>query len=808
MTSGDAHGQPREGAGTEPPGAVSDRAVVDDAVPVRARRAWAKVLAPVCGVAVALVLAEGAFWWRDQGAFPHVNQYVADDALGVRLAPGGTQRFALHDNPVSDIVINPRGYRGETFPPPRPHEILVVGDSQVFGLGVDEADTFAAQLSTLTGRPVLNGGVPTYGPDEYVAVIDELTAGRTVTDVVMVINMANDLFEAGRPNRDRHAEWDGWAVRAETKPDDPVWFPFRRWLFQESHAVYALRRWWHDEDAPAQVASEGTYRDLVSTGTDRTAAQQKAHAVYAQSTEARREAETAVRTAENHAVQAMDQAYDEIASDIGALDDADVDAMEALRRSYKGPGDIVRQYFAESARAVTLTAQEIRRGVALRQRLARTWRSRRDARRKAYVEAVAAARDVRRQNRKIWARPLPPGVPESPVLPQVRQARAIAAARGAALTVVALPLDVQVSPAEFKKYGADPVDMSATKTLRDDVLAAAALAGARGLDPTAALSAAEPGAFLHGDLHLTPKGHAAFAAALAETLTTRVPAPIPAPWRLPAGRTAVPTLDEWLQEPEIIVTGSSKARCGTWQIDEWVRINCAAHPGDRILDVEVTAADRHEVLRYVSKRTGNLVAALLPGEKMSLRVQSRRGHRDLRLWAGPDGQVTGEVAALVRRSGPPPAADYAPAKKSCQAFRRRVLDGTGRGRSDRTEVQAWCDDLVAGVNPRCGSTTPARLRGQGLLALVGQPEANAPGPGHGVPPPVQQRRAPADLEELEFGYDGVRCSAGEMQGPRPRCVAGEVLAGGHRQCVRTCRQDADCDVGTCRDWPGGVRACL
>jgi lysophospholipase L1-like esterase len=87
-------------------------------------------------------------------------------------------------------------------------------------------------------------------------------------------------------------------------------------------------------------------------------------------------------------------------------------------------------------------------------------------------------------------------------------------ADGARLIVVALPMDVQVSAEEWKKYGAEPIDMEPTKILVRDLLEAAEAVGAKALDATPALAAAEPGAFLDKDIHMTAKGHRALAEAL------------------------------------------------------------------------------------------------------------------------------------------------------------------------------------------------------------------------------------------------------------------------------------------------------
>src|SRR5690606_22323976 len=170
--------------------------------------------------------------------------------------------------------VNRQGYRGADWPDdPAEGEILIVGDSQVFGLGVDDDQTFAAGLAEHTGRPVLNAGVPTYGPLEYLAVTEEILEQRSPDTVVYVINFLNDPFELDRPNGDRHAVWDGWAVRSETAPDRVRRFPGRRWLLSRSHLVYAARRWLHErgdaglEAADLAVPSEGTWHDLLTEGT-------------------------------------------------------------------------------------------------------------------------------------------------------------------------------------------------------------------------------------------------------------------------------------------------------------------------------------------------------------------------------------------------------------------------------------------------------------------------------------------------------------------------------------------------------------
>ena len=95
------------------------------------------------------------------------------------------------------------------------------------------------------------------------------------------VNVANDLFEAERPNRERHAVWDGWAVRKETAPPSVAGFPGRELLFGRSHAVFALRKVWFERnsaEADQGVASEGTWQDLVDVGATARKARTAAHA--------------------------------------------------------------------------------------------------------------------------------------------------------------------------------------------------------------------------------------------------------------------------------------------------------------------------------------------------------------------------------------------------------------------------------------------------------------------------------------------------------------------------------------------------
>jgi SGNH hydrolase-like domain, acetyltransferase AlgX len=534
--------------------------------PARSNKAWRRRLGHAAriaaGLALGLGIAEATFHLRDRGAFPHLNVYVGDARLGLRLRPGASERILFgRNNPVTSVRINRDGLRGADLPPPAEGEILVVGDSQVFGLGVEEGETASADLAKILGGPaVINAGVPTYGPPEYNVVVEEMLARRKVGTVVYVLNFANDLFEASHPNPERHAVWDGWAVRRETAPESVTSFPGREILFGRSHLVYAIRSWLYRRGPAIDdrgFASEGTVADLVgvaaSAGADRARAEQETRALREQ-----RDQEIQDATAKELAAEI---ALEEVAIKTFAFGGP---PGEAYRLSRDNPGDIVltgRLPVPEESRGPPITATFLFNGAQVRRDMEERIRVFADlaarveagepagdlASPRAWVEAghrggfnanFALGSEVEKgrshplvrtlaerealQKRFDALRAAPAEIVRawSPMTPLLREVKAICDAHGARLLVVALPMDLQVSPAEWSKYGAQtPVDMEPTRILLEDVVASAEALGALGLDATPALAAAEPGAFLGGDIHMTPRGHEALAEAIARKLT-------------------------------------------------------------------------------------------------------------------------------------------------------------------------------------------------------------------------------------------------------------------------------------------------
>jgi hypothetical protein len=699
----------------------------------------------VAGCTVGLLLAEAAFYLRDDGAFPHVNVYTSDVALGARLRPLAEQRIAFGGNATTTFRTNELGYRAPSWPASADDEVLVVGDSQVFGLGVEDDQTASARLGEISGRSVLNGGVPTYGPDEYLAVVDEvLASGRDVSTVVWVFNFSNDMFELKRPNVTRHAVWDGWAVRAETAPEEVTWFPGRGWLMGRSHLVYAARRWLYDVE-PVSLPSEGGLVDVVGLADAwQPPAQGREEAIQEQ-IRAQADQYLAAASALGDDQQLM-QAFEMLAEHRRRDEDL------ILRAAFRGahPGDIVRDGYAESTRRIVVTAEILREGAAirrtLRQRLEAALREEGDA---WWAEDVRRALAARRHldpdlvDEEIdvasW------GTPFDDMLSALQDR---AARHNLDVVVVALPLDVQVSEAQWAKYGEEPQDMSGTESLLAELVEGARRRGMRGVNLLPVLREAGDEAFLSGDLHLSPRGQQVVAEALHAALQAPAPAPQPRPG-LPEGRSRVPHVQEWEASRENLVRGSTRNRCQTRQIREWLRLDCRdeEESGVEAVDLSAAAAEAFGVFER-----GGVV-----------------------LWTPVhDGRDT---AMTVRWS------DHT-----------EVLHVRG-SQSPATFEFVATDDAAVEVPPvREGPVVPAFLHAE-PWAL--RPRGRARWFGEQTLP---------CLDVYTDRKDQVACLVGTRTHP-PTCPEGRVNAGSAGHCLALCDTEAPCVRGVCAPWQG-VKVCL
>jgi hypothetical protein len=752
---------------------------------VKPKRKWLRRIfiasQVVLGVGLGLVIAENVFAKRDDGAFPHVNFYVEDPELGVRLEPGATMNFRLRNNPLSTIHVNTQGYRGADWPAPGTNkgegegEIIVLGDSQVFGLGVDDDATFSAQLAAITGRPVLNAGVPTYGPPEYLALAAELLEQRKPAVVILTVNFLNDAFEIDRPNKDRHAVWDGWAVRAEHAPTDVSQFPGRKWLYSQSHAFYAFRRWRHERgkaalpDGGEQVdlgtPSEGRFEDLV---------------VESKGAHAQRESEIAkAKQALDISRERIGEVEKELISKRDQLDDLVREASqyefdEFDRDVSRGhPGDIVEQDFGEEGRSVLLTAGLIRKAARERdahlQKLVRKQERKGDTKVKDLIQAqeeLLAERHALREQIAAGT-PLVP-LPKSVFDAYLQELKALCDEHGAELVLVALPVDVQVDPSEWDKYGvSDQPDMSESLVLLRDLVDNAEQLGIRSLDATEALRGAEPGAFLDHDIHMTAKGHAAVGVALAARLDAGLPVALPG-GGLPEGLHFVPARDEWSPTEEISVAGSTKAGCMTQIEADWLRVRCTRKgKRDGFGGLELIEGGSPATMLVHSIDGLTLTTPLTIGAPITARFHFAKQIRELQVrWpVGDDGKPK-FVAEFVDIEGEPMA-------KQPEAGLERLCACYQTTSSERWCEETYPDGEAHGCNESCGGLWADPKLAQACLGAYGD-----------------------SCEQILSCVQNDPLTA-------PECPDGSVHAFASNACFAVCDAAHACASGVCTPWQGG-----
>jgi len=151
--------------------------------------------------------------WRVEGL-------VTDPALDYSFEPGFTGRMTLAGNYDVPFRINAQGLRDDVEYSPLhadQRRILLVGDSFVFGVGVELQDTLGKQLErTLNAEgtsahpvQVVSVGAPGYGLDDYTRLIERWVPKLRPDLVIIAMFSGNDLLDYDLKARNRTIVLDG-----------------------------------------------------------------------------------------------------------------------------------------------------------------------------------------------------------------------------------------------------------------------------------------------------------------------------------------------------------------------------------------------------------------------------------------------------------------------------------------------------------------------------------------------------------------------------------------------------------------------
>ena len=186
---------------------------------------------------VTLGVGEGAVRYQNDNALPQLNIFTEVD-YGVAFQPSAHARVGGQGKDLFEVSTDTLGLRSASAgDAPMGGCVLVVGDSQPLGQGVDYAESFAARL-TADGVPTCNAGVPGYGVADALASAEALLAPLDPPTVLVVLNQANDWEDALEPITARYVVRGDWLV---TLPEaETARGRFLRSPLSRSHLIFYL----------------------------------------------------------------------------------------------------------------------------------------------------------------------------------------------------------------------------------------------------------------------------------------------------------------------------------------------------------------------------------------------------------------------------------------------------------------------------------------------------------------------------------------------------------------------------------------
>jgi hypothetical protein len=202
----------------------------------------ARLILLTVSVALALLVAELALRAvRPQFTLLGADFYAADPELGFVLRPGHDGTLEGVGEFATRIRVDSRGLRGGEPSPAtarQPH-VLGVGDSFLFGWGVEEHETFLALASREVGAVASNGGIPNYSTCQATARARRLLPELRPDVVLVAVFAGNDELDELVPVADFRVE-EG---RLRSRLDRPRrgWRAAVRAVTDRSHLLRALR---------------------------------------------------------------------------------------------------------------------------------------------------------------------------------------------------------------------------------------------------------------------------------------------------------------------------------------------------------------------------------------------------------------------------------------------------------------------------------------------------------------------------------------------------------------------------------------
>lgn len=218
-------------------------------LPTRRQSLLKTLLVPAITLAVSLVLSLAAAEILVRLARPQPRLviepggfYIPDPPGRYRLSPGYRGNIYNRAEYSNEIRINQAGLRGPEIGSSSDEilRVLVVGDSFVFGVGVEDTDTFTALLPARLARhdraaaEGLNAGIPAFGVPDAESWFRRHGVALEPDIVVLAIFLGNDLVDAS-PDREEILLVDGLLVPSLSAGG------IKAWLHRHSHLFVTVK---------------------------------------------------------------------------------------------------------------------------------------------------------------------------------------------------------------------------------------------------------------------------------------------------------------------------------------------------------------------------------------------------------------------------------------------------------------------------------------------------------------------------------------------------------------------------------------
>jgi lysophospholipase L1-like esterase len=211
-------------------------------------------------------LEAGLRWYGGSEASPAFQQlFMQDPHVGHRLRPGAVARYTTPEF-STDIEISPEGVRDEDpigSKPPGERRVVILGDSLVLSVQVQQAQTFAERLERRlnadavgTTWRVINAGVQGYGPVDEWLFYKHVVATLEPDLVLMMVFVGNDAVEA----HDKES-WIAADGRPQEQTTEAAATAVRR-VVRSSMVLQNVRLRW--DLIKGTIAGPGTERPLTT----------------------------------------------------------------------------------------------------------------------------------------------------------------------------------------------------------------------------------------------------------------------------------------------------------------------------------------------------------------------------------------------------------------------------------------------------------------------------------------------------------------------------------------------------------------